>query len=127
MKSTYLDAFIRNKIAGNYHAVRCRALLDQINSKQFGLWNGIMYTEECLSAEYWLAKHAAIKAFAGAQVAEIELVKLGVSILEIREHFKKFQDSQIFRDDKDYSEFMDDCDDKTAHFVEGDDGGPPIA
>jgi hypothetical protein len=79
------------------------------------MWNGIVYSEACLSAEYWLAKHAAIKAFAGAQIAEEELLKLGMTKEEVYTHFVNFQNSQIFRND--YTEFRDDTDDKTAKFV----------
>ena len=116
MRAAYLDSFVKHKLAGNYHATRCNALLSQIDKKEFGMWNGIVYTEECLSAEYWLAKHSAIKAFAAAQVAEQELLKVGLSKEEVYAHFKKFQDSELFSPD--YSEFRDDADDTTAHFVD---------
>jgi hypothetical protein len=116
MKSLHLDAFIKNKLNGNYHAVRARAILDQVKKEEFGMWNGIVYTKECLEAEYWLAKHSAIKSFAGAQVNFVELKKLGSTPEEVNAHFKSFIDSDIFKED--YSEFMDDADDKVAGFKE---------
>jgi anaerobic ribonucleoside-triphosphate reductase len=111
----YLDSFVKSKLTGNYHASRAVSILSQIQKGEFGMWNGILYTKECLEAEYWLAKHSAIKNFAAAQISIIELKKVGLTEKEAYDHFKKFQDAKLFTED--YSEFMEDHDDKTARFV----------
>lgn len=115
-KNLYLDSYLKNKLNGNFHLSRANAILEQLERKEFGVWNGVLYTKECLESEYWLAKHSAIKSFAGVQVCLVELSKLGIMKNEAEAYLEKFLNSKIQLED--YSDFIDETDDKTAGFKE---------
>lgn len=126
MKKSYLEAYIRNKLNGNYHATRCKAILEQIDKKQFGIFNGLYYNEDCLKAEFLITKHTAVKSFAGAQTCVVELIKLGMTHVEIDKHYNDFLDaSTFFKQDEDFQKFSDGdeiAEVDVARFVDSDDG-----
>lgn len=103
----YLEQYVLGKIKGNYFLCRCNDMIKQIEERNFGMFNGLMYSEDSVRAEYYMFKQSAIKCFASAQVAKTELLKMGVAEKDIDIYLNNFLETKIVKDD--YSEYAGDA------------------
>jgi len=99
MRHQYLENYVVNRLKAEFYVARCNMLAEQLDSGIVELVDGCKKSREYVVAEYFLSKHSAVQCMAQLKVSEVELLKLGTSIEQVKEYFNNYLKLPIVRDD----------------------------